>query len=233
VVPNAIIDGGSFVHWEDNINWVGGSYTLFENYGTVVVDSAQEVNPGRYVDPNTIVIYSFYPTKPVGGMDGGIVASNNKEVIEWFRLAVHNGVSQEGESWNRRLIFPGNKMHMNSAQAYVIIENLKKYPNKREKLYDIRQMYNKALQKQNGSYHLYRINVNNREEFMGNMKKAGIACGIHYQAAHREIAYHCEQFIDLPLSDAESKTTISIPFHEKLTKEDMEHIVRCIKEYRK
>ena len=65
------------------------------------------------------MIFSFYPTKPVGGIDGGMIVSDDKDKIIYFKEAVFNGMSYETNNWERKIKFPGWKMYLNSFQAYV------------------------------------------------------------------------------------------------------------------
>ena len=241
VVPNAVLNGGANIVWKDDINWVGHAYTLFETPKIRIIDSAQQVLPNQYhkCQEKDLVIYSFYPTKPIGGMDGGIIVSNNKEEIDWFRTAIHNGMSQESESWKRKLQFPGWKMHMNSSQAYVILQNLDKYDDKLHSLYKIQSKYDNVFNKLSTSHHLYRINVNNRDEFIDGMTKRGISTGIHYHAAHQESIYNLGEGttedwgVSLKQSEYESKTTVSIPFNERLKDDEVDYIIKCVGELQK
>ena len=237
VVPNAVLNGCAGIEWKDDINWVGSAYPLFETSRVRIIDSAQQVDHNQYhnYEYKDLAIYSFYPTKPVGGMDGGMIVGNNKEEIDWFRTAVHNGMSQENESWKRKLQFPGWKMHMNSSQAYVILKNLNRYQDKCCRLDKIRDKYNDAFNKLNISRHLYRINVNNRDEFINSMRNLGISTGIHYRAAHEENIYNLGEGtgedwgMSLEQSKRESQTTVSIPFNERLKDDEVDYIIKRVR----
>ena len=101
VVLNAILLSGNSIKFQDNVDWVGGSYTLKEFEDYKIIDSAQKVEKNQFkkeANENDLMIFSFYPTKPVGGIDGGIIVSNDKLKIDWFRKAVMNGTSQTFES---------------------------------------------------------------------------------------------------------------------------------------
>ena len=92
VVPNLIINSGNSISFYDDIDWVGNSYRLHEN----IIDSAQEVSKNQYASLNendAIMIFSFYPTKPIGSCDGGMVVSNSKDSIDYFRTMTLNGMS--------------------------------------------------------------------------------------------------------------------------------------------
>ena len=247
VVPNAIIRSteprayreAPYFLVRDDIEWVGGSYTICncKSRGMKVIDSAQKVERNQFkneANPRDWMLFSFYPTKPVGGCDGGMIVSDDEEVIDWFRLATLNGTSHSQNNWERDLHFAGWKMHINSIQAYIANENLKKLDEKYERLKEIRDIYNESFSCDNTSNHLYRINVNNNDTFIRAMDKLGITCGIHYRGIHSSDKYsrHFFKEVALPLSDAEQKTTASIPFHEKLHDNDIEFILKHVNKFR-
>ena len=57
------------------------------------------------------------------------------------------------------------------------------------------------------------------------MKEKGIQCGIHYKAIHMMSTYS-RPALDLPLSEHESRTTVSIPYHEMLTDEQVMTVIK-------
>lgn len=233
VVANAILLSGNKVAFSDNVNWVGSSYTLHRCEDYKIVDSAQRVERDQYknrANPKTkdLMIFSFYPTKPVSGCDGGIIVSDSEQMIENIRELSFNGMSFAKNNWERQIKRVGYKMYMNSLQAYIANENLKKLEHKKEKLFTIRGQYNHALALDNKSDHLYRINVKNNRDFIASAKMEGIICGIHYNAIHHNPVYGCTQQ-NLPLSDTVSRTTVSIPFHEDLTQSNVLKIIKFIK----
>lgn len=232
VVLNAILLSGNKIDFKDDIGWVGGSYVLHEFNDYKIIDSAQKVERNQFkseANPEDIMIYSFYPTKPVGSIDGGMIVSNDKDKIDWFKKAVLNGTSSSNESWGRKIHFPGWKSYLSSSQAKIALENLKKLDIKQRRLSEIRAHYNESLGYSNTSSHLYRINSNSRDKFIASMKEKGIVCGIHYAAMHLNEVYNFDSYI-LPLSEDASNKTVSIPFNEMLTDREVEYIIKCCKE---
>ena len=238
VVPNAITTAGANFIFIDDTNWIGNSYILYEDSveDITIIDSAQEVFHKylHYCKTKDIaVIYSFYPTKPIGSCDGGMICSNNKNLIEHLRILSNNGTDNYQEnSWNKKTILPGYKMYMNSIQAYIALQNLQLLEYKKQRLNDIRTYYVSYLgysyTKHNGSEHLFTIFVDNRDDFINTMKENGISCGIHYQCAHKNPIYNrTHQY--LLKSECNSKHIVSIPFHEKLTQKELDHIIKCVK----
>lgn len=240
VVPNAIIRSTEpratrpepYLLVRDDVDWVGGSYTICDSktLRMKIIDSAQKVERDQFkneASPKDWMIFSFYPTKPVGGCDGGMIVSDDKDAIDWFRSATLNGTSLTHNSWERKIHFAGWKMHMNSIQAYIANENLKKLDKKNQILAEICDVYNAHLGYNNTSRHLYRIKVKNNKRFVEKMKAERITCGIHYEAIHLNELYskHIFNLRPLPLSEIEEKVTVSIPFHENLTKADINKVI--------
>jgi len=233
VVLNAIITSGNKVQFTDDVDWIGHSYILHEFDDYKIIDSAQRVDRNQFANEandSDLMFFSFYPTKPVGSSDGGIIVSNDKAKIDYLRTLSFNGMSFSTNNWERKIMMPGYKFYLNSIQAYIGNENLKLLDAKKVKLSAVRDYYNKELGYNNTSDHLYRINVKDRSKFMNDMKSAGIVCGIHYECQHNNPVYFFSNST-CPKSNEISKTTVSIPFHEALTTKDMEYVVNQIKQY--
>ncbi len=234
VVINAIITSGNDYLFYDDVNWIGDSYILhkFEDYK--IVDSAQKLEKNQFkkeCNPQDLMIFSFYPTKPIGSCDGGMIVSDDLEKITKLKEMALNGMSFSENNWERKIKFPGYKMYMNSIQCDIALKNFEKYDDKLEKLKKIREIYNKEFNLNNTSNHLYRIDVNNRDNFINYMKEKEISCGIHYQSLHDHEVYTKKKSV-CPLSEKSSKTTVSIPFHEELTKDNITHIITSINKWK-
>lgn len=228
VVANAIINAGHSVKFEDNIEWVGNSYRLDHS----LIDSAQKVEKDQFkkeAQPGDMMLFSFYPTKPVGSCDGGMIVSNDKEEIEKLRELSFNGMSQESNNWERKIKHVGHKMYMNSIQAYIANENLTRLEEKKFMLQTIRNIYNTEFGLKNTSDHLYRINVSDNKKFVEKAKSQGIVCGIHYDALHLNKIYGKGDI--LPESELESLRTVSIPFNEVLDYSQVSTVVEFVKKH--
>jgi len=233
VVCNAILTAGSTINFIDNIDWVGNSYIL-HNFGEYkIIDSAQKVERHQFIkeaDEQDLMIFSFYPTKPIGSCDGGIIVSNDFEKIKWFKEATLNGMTYSVDNWNREIKFPGYKMYMNSFQCFIAEKNLEKLEKKNNKLEKIKNRYNRAFNLNNSSKHLYRLNVDNREQLIELLKENNIQTGVHYAAAHLNPVYKTSR-LSLAMSEGEENTTISIPFHEKMKKDEVNFVIKMVNKY--
>jgi dTDP-4-amino-4,6-dideoxygalactose transaminase len=202
-------------------------YHLHDN----IYDSAQQVSRNQYKDldrDDAIMIFSFYPTKPVAGCDGGMVVSNNKEAIDWYKMMTLNGTTFSENNWDRKHITPGFKMHCNSIQAFIANESLKKLDKKNERLEEIRDMYNNSLGYTNTSNHLYRVRVRSNKMFINTVGEY-MSCGIHYEECHKKEFYGGS--LPLPRTESESPKTLSIPFHDHLTNNQVKYIISKVRDY--
>ena len=233
VVLNAIKTSGNVYTFKDDIDWVGDSYVL-HNFGNYkIVDSAQKLEKNQFkkeCNPNDLMIFSFYPTKPVGSCDGGVIVSDDFDKIQHLKEMALNGMSYSDNNWERKIKFPGYKMYMNSIQCDIALRNFNLYEDKLKKLKLVKNEYNKEFNLNNTSNHLYRMNVKNRSEFIKNMLENKIAIGVHYEAAHLNPVYKINNDT-YPKSEMDSQTTVSIPYNEKLTLSERMHIIDKVKKY--
>jgi len=232
VVPNAVLTSGHDVKYKDDVEWVGHSYTLHDFGDYKIIDSAQQLDKDQFINQandQDLMIFSFYPTKPVGSIDGGMIVSNDKSKINHLKTLSRYGTNFEDNSWDRKFVLPGWKMYMNSVQAYVALQNFNKLESKAHRFDQIREIYNNEFGLSNTSRHLYRMRVKDRESFMSSMSDSGIQCGIHYRSVHEIDCYKSKIKTDLPLSVIESETTVSIPFHEMMTDDEILQVIKGVK----
>ena len=234
VVANAIITSGNEVRFHDDVDWVGHSYVLHEFEDYKIVDSAQKLEPNQFMqecNPNDLMMFSFYPTKPLGGSDGGMIVTDDYEKYKWFKSAVLNGMTYANNNWERGISFPGYKFYMSSIQAKIIMNNFENFDKKIRSLGSLVDIYNKELGYENTSNHLYRIEVLDNEKFIKSMKRVGIICGIHYSALHQNSIYNNDrQFLRLPNTERLQKRTVSLPMNENLSFNETEDIIDKVKE---
>jgi len=237
VVVNAIVTNHkNLVEFYDDVTWIGNPYILhtFDDYK--VIDSAQYVQKNQFkntANDEDLMVFSFYPTKPISSCDGGMIVSNDKSKIDWFRAAVHNGTTPGTNSWDRKILFPGYKMYLSSIQAYIAMNNLLLYDNKIKEIDHIRNYYNMQLGYSNTSSHLYTIRVRNNKDFLSYMKSKDIQCGIHYEPLHLNEVYnkYAINRKSLPLTEEAANKIVSIPFHWKLTLSEVSDVCHIIKAY--
>jgi dTDP-4-amino-4,6-dideoxygalactose transaminase len=234
---NAIVYAGCNYEFTDNTTWVGHEYMLYESDSTSIIDSAQRLDKNQFCNEckaDDLLLFSNYPTKPLGGLQGGFVVSDNEDKINWIRQASYFGESFHKDSWKGKSNFIGWQMYMNSVEADFVNFALKGYEKKRQRLDDIREMYISEFQHYvmtPDSYHLFRMYVKDNRKFMDSMLGKGIITGIHYAPAHLNPVYNYGKDWACTESEYAGKQIASIPFHDGLTNNEVKTVIKAIKEY--
>lgn len=180
-----------------------------------------------------IATFSFYPGKNLGAAgDAGFILTQNKDLYDFMVRYVDHGRS---EKYTHE--FFGGNFRMDALQAAILLCKLEKLGEwtelRREKaaIYD-RLLKNKfrVIRPKEGSepvYHLYVVEVGNRDEVMKHFKSLDIACGIHYpltmnmQPAFRQFGYAPGQF---PRSEKSAERLLSLPFYPEMSHASQEFV---------
>ena len=127
----------------------------------------------------------------------------------------------------------GWNYYMNEFSASIGRVQLKKIDFLNKKRREIAKRYSKEIVLgkkmpfiQNCSYHLYWIQVKNREKFMKKMKENGIETGIHYMPIHKMTYY--KSSLKLPVTEKTSENIVSIPIYPDLSESDVDFIIESV-----
>ena len=233
VVANALITSGNKINFIDNVEWVGDSYVLHQFDDYKIVDSAQKLEENQFkkeCNSEDLMFFSFYPTKPLGGSDGGMIVTDDYEKYKWFKSAVLNGMSYADNNWERKISFPGYKMYMNSIQAQICLNNFRTFEEKMFSLQKLVDIYNRELGYDNSSSHLYRIEVTDNQKFINKMREDNIVCGVHYSALHLNSIYNNGKKFKCLKSEKLQSKTVSLPMNEDLSDNDITYIINKVKD---
>lgn len=186
---------------------------------------------GTFGDMGT---FSFYPGKNLGAYgDAGAIITQDQAYNDNLKMQVNHGRTKKYEH-----DFLAGNFRMDGIQAAVLsvkLDHIEAWTNKRIHL---GQRYNsllkdsqlKTIKVNPGSkcvYHIYLVEVSNRDEVMNHFKEMGISCGIHYpiplhlQPALKYLGY---KMGDFPVSEVCSQRILSLPIYPELT-EDMQDFV--------
>lgn len=188
--------------------------------------------------------FSFYPTKNLGTLgDGGAVWTKNKKAYDFINMAKSYGEIKRYYSY-----FPSGHSRMPEIQAGILnifLKNIKENFSKRKQLtkYYLKKIndlklkpYIRALYPIKNSIvspiqHLFVITAKKRNQLKKYLNKNGVKCLIHYPfpihltPAFKYLGYKNGQF---PISEKLSKNILSLPFHQYMSKEQINHIFSAI-----
>ncbi|WP_340111722.1 DegT/DnrJ/EryC1/StrS family aminotransferase [Maribellus mangrovi] len=185
---------------------------------------------------------SFFPSKTLGAFgDGGAVFTDNKELAAKVRSIANHGMKAKYEY--ERI---GVNSRLDSIQAAILKVKLK-YLDKHIEARQNAAAYYDAHLKGIGdlkiparvnysthTFHQYTVQTEKRDELQEFLKSKDIPSVVYYpKSLHLQEAYQHLGYRegDFPVSEKLSQTVLSLPMHTELEEEQLEYIVRNIKEF--
>ena len=186
--------------------------------------------------------FSFYPGKNLGAYgDGGAVVTNDVKVADNVRKLADHGCLSKYEHEQ-----PGFNSRLDSIQAAVLNVKLKYIDDWTTRRREIARFYNEVFAQipevitpeesswAEAVYHLYVVQVSNRDIVKQKLNAAGIGAGIHYPIAlHLQKAYG---FLNLkkgsyPVSEKAAESVLSLPNYPEMSDEMVEFVAGKVKEF--
>jgi dTDP-4-amino-4,6-dideoxygalactose transaminase len=207
----------------------------------VIEDAAQAhgaMIDGKPVGSFGVGSFSFYPTKNIMAVEGGMVTTSDAEVADKVRLLRSHG---QRERYNH--VSFGLNLRMTDLHAAVgvaQIEQLASFTEKRRANAAYLTHYLKDVVETpitapgfTHVYHQYTIRIpDGRRDIVAlQLRERGVGTGVHYavpvhkQPFYQELGY--EQ--DLPEAERAAREVLCLPVHPSLTEMDLETIVREVR----
>jgi dTDP-4-amino-4,6-dideoxygalactose transaminase len=238
------------VHYAGGAGDIDGIYKFANQYGLRVIEDAAHafgsnyngIQIGSFGD---IACFSFDGIKNITSGEGGCIVTEDNSVIKKIRDARLLGVENDtikrysGErSWDFDVSNQGWRYHMSNIMAAIGVEQLKRFPelkNKRQLLarrYDMLLLKNKSIicLKQDYSNivpHIYVVRIKellNREKLREAMLREGIQTGVHWKPNHLLSMYRTEGILPLAVTDSIYPTLITLPLHADMNESDVDFV---------
>ncbi len=182
--------------------------------------------------------FSFYAGKNLGAYgDGGAIVTNNDELAAFARLYANHG---RMDKYNHAI--EGINSRLDGIQAAVLNVKLKyldKWNNQRKK---IAALYDEGLPQGISTpkttpasehvYHLYVVQVPNREKLQALLAEKGIDTGIHYPMplpflrAYEHLGHKPEDF---PVAHSLKDKILSLPIHGNMAEAACHYVIDTIR----
>ena len=199
--------------------------------------------------------FSFYPTKNITTIEGGMVITNSKELANKIRKKRNHGITRtlqnrytKGKPWDYDVEEPGYNFRLDEIRSSLGVNQLKKvkvFNKKREFSF---KYYNKKLQKIPGivvpltnkgvtsSYHLYIIRILDsfgisRDQLFEKLLENGIQTSVHYKplGKFKVCQKKAKKYDSLKNSEKIYKEIISLPFFTHISKNQLDVVIKDIK----
>lgn len=192
-------------------------------------------------------VFSFHPVKSITTGEGGAILTNNECYYKKLLLFRSHGTFKDKNGKNVMVQF-GYNYRLTDIQAALGLSQLEKLENfikKRcqivgwyvEGLKDCRDIVlPRELPHNHSSWNLFVIRTTEekqRDRLSGYLKKMGIGVNFHYPSvcSHPFYKVHGYGKNNCPMEDEYALTTITLPLYPLLSKDEVNHICRIIKEF--
>jgi dTDP-4-amino-4,6-dideoxygalactose transaminase len=154
--------------------------------------------------------FSFYPTKNITTIEGGMVITNSKDIATYVRTLRNHGILKslserysKGRPWEYDVLEPGYNYRLDEIRSALGISQLKRINALNSKRKEAFAYYNNKLESSKGiiapsipndnshSFHLYIIRVlkeqhgSSRDAVFKKLVKSGVRVSVHYKPIHQ------------------------------------------------
>ena len=224
---------------------------LAVRYNLIVIEDACQAHGAEYFSKcnhrwkkagsvGKAAAFSFYPGKNLGACgEAGIVTTNDEEMARNIRMIRDHGQAKkyyhDMEGYNGRL---------DSIQAGILSVKLKYLPSWNQSRCERARKYNELFAAAETNiitpyepswskaiYHLYVIQVEDREAVQTALAKEDIGTGIHYpiplhlQKAYTNLGYGLGDF---PVCERAAERILSLPMFPGLSEQELERVVEAV-----
>ncbi len=211
----------------------------------IIADSAQahgtEIEGESITQYADLSTFSFYPGKNLGALgDGGAIVTDNKKYSEFLHKCLNHGRSAKYDHE-----FEGINSRLDALQALFLNIKLENLAEKTRLRQHFARIYNeelselcpqiklpKYIDKRLSAFHLYVIEIDNRDEVRAKLGENEIQTGIHYPIPlHRLKAYEHLNIKEgaFPVAEKLSSNILSLPLYPEMAEEDVQTVVQTLK----
>ncbi|MFH0906924.1 MAG: DegT/DnrJ/EryC1/StrS family aminotransferase [bacterium] len=231
---------------------------IAKKHNLVVIEDSAEAIGAEFNNKKTgsfgIGCFSFFPTKNMTTGEGGMVTTNDKNLVQKVRTLMGHGIPKmtnqrvkQSKPWFRSATMAGYNFRMSNILAAIGVEQMKKldkmnslrrkhanYLN--QKLKDIENIdLPIEIPKAKHVYQMYTIKLKRgvRDDLVNKLKQKGIEASVHFDPpVHLQDYYlknhNCNKG-DFPITEKLCKSIITLPIFPEMTKKDLDYIVSALK----
>jgi len=198
--------------------------------------------------------YSFEEKKLMTTGDGGMMVSNNPELLKdvkayrwvgidkdnWKTAQAYTDANKDAMHWFYEINLLGYKYNMNDLAASIGLAQLKKLPSMNARRSAIIRKYLDGIKDLDGIepvlpfepekyvYQMFAIKTDKRDELMIYLKSKGIATGCHYTPLSLQPLFK-PYAKDCAFIEKESNRFITLPLHADLTDGEVDYVIEQLR----
>ena len=194
---------------------------------TVIEDCAQSTGSGSGTQGDYSV-FSFYPTKPLASMGDGGMISTKRGDQEYFRKFRFYG------QLGRNMEFVGINSRMDEFQAGIVLSKLQDFQGLNDRRRETACLYSEFVSGMEARgrcvYHQFPVRFKNRDNIKKLLAQANIPYIVHYEKHVTDFSFlnRNNYSADFRISDS----ILSLPIHPFMTDEEIDTVLKFLKEVR-
>lgn len=192
-----------------------------------------------------IQVWSFQAVKTLPAGDGGMITTNNPEIVRKIKnmtwLGVEKSTYQRNQgnkySWDYDITQTGTKSYMNDINAVLALGQLRRVNKILDKRHAIQERYNKAFQdlpvtlpKWSKTCQYYTLRVKYRDKVSNYLAENGITTSVHFKPLSEMTYWKKAVKRPIPVTDRVWKELLSLPCHDALTEEEQGFVIDKFRE---
>jgi len=231
-------------------------YAMGRTYGVKIVEDASDALGATYKGEKIgatgadIVCFNFSPHLKKNICNGGMLVTNDDEIIERARLLANHAIVRDVDAleYIYDVVDIGNDYSLSELNAAYIRANLLEQDANIKRQQEIAALYSEALdgvghisipmlESQESSCSLYIIKIDkNRDSFAVELRDAGVGSGLHYIPLHLLTYYKSKYSLrvnDYPVALRSYQQVLSLPIYPTMGDSDVKSVIEKIKKIAK
>lgn len=203
--------------------------------------------------------FSFYPTKIITTLEGGMITTDDERVAEKMRILREHGMNRTAinrefsATWQYDVIDLGYNYRLNEIQAVLGISQMDRVAEGITKRKEAAHYYTKSTKQhslkgiippyeapdRSHIFHLYTIKIKkesagiSRNELFKSLSSQGIGLSVHYTPLHLFSFYRSflkNSSMSFPIAERIYEEIMSLPLYPTLSKENMDFVITKIED---
>ena len=229
---------------------------LCRDHGIQLIEDACHALGARYLDApigncaySDMTVFSFHPVKPITTGEGGAVTTRNEKLAAKLRLYRSHGITREPDElqqaspggWYYEQQVLGFNYRLTDLQAALGLSQLTRLDAMIASRQALAARYDALLAKlplkplrqeadRSSGYHLYVIQVAERDNLFARLRAAGIGVNVHYipipaQPYYRQLGQDPANY---PGAQRYYEQAISLPLYPTLSQADQDKVIQTL-----
>ncbi|SHE67675.1 UDP-4-amino-4,6-dideoxy-N-acetyl-beta-L-altrosamine transaminase [Flavisolibacter ginsengisoli] len=236
---------------------------LANKYKLWILEDACHAPGGYFTDSDNVqqwcgnsqfaeaAIFSFHPVKHIACGEGGAITTNDERIYKKLLLLRTHGITKDPAlmlenhgGWYYEMQELGYNYRLTDFQAALGLSQLQRANEGLKRRREIAKKYNEAFNAKKGfkgqsgyveghAYHLYVIEVENRDLLYNFLREKKIFTQVHYIPVHLQPYYQSLGFKkgDFPNAEAYYEECLSLPIYPTLTEEEQQYVIDILNDF--